>query len=373
MRESHLDAEGWRLVSSVRNPWGRIPLTDSGRLLTGRSREYADRLSAQRRAPDTVSRRHHYVPKAYLRQWSGDGKRVWSLNTESGVSRLLGLADVCVEEDFYRVVGRDGSAHNRVELLFGVVDTELRRVQVLLDALTDPDELEFDDLVGLGISMAAQRMRTLQERRLMMQNSRWLAAQNSRDFQPIEGGSVDPRRVAGIHTQVLFGGMWDAADVLTTRQIEIWEDPGARFLTCDAPILLPFIRGRRASLYASPHVIWPISPRRAIVLTNELVGEKAVIRTATGKMVGAVTEGVERGRERMVFAAEHSRSRMGVGKKFARRAQLRLRCSDHTPRGEYVPPPGCCIEQSYAFASKPDILLCDQGLHRPAPMMTDLH
>lgn len=359
-------------MGSVRNPWGRVPMTDSGRHLTGRSREYADRLSAQRRAPDTVSRRHHYVPKAYLRQWSSDEKRIWSLNTQSGTSRLLGIADVCVEEDFYRVVGSDGNAHNRVELLFGVIDSELRRVQLLLDSLTNPDDLEFDDLIGLGISMAAQRMRTLQERRLMMQNSRWLAAQNPRDLRAIEGGAADPFRLAGVHTRTLFEGMWHAADVLTTRQIEIWEDPHSRFLTCDAPVILPFVEGVRPSLVSSPHVIWPISPRRAVVLTNELEGEKAVIRVASGKMVGAVTQGVERGRERMIFAADHSRSRLGVGKIFARRAQLRLRCADHTPRGEYVPPPGCCVEQSHTFAVQPDIRLCHQGLHRPTPVMSDL-
>lgn len=77
-----------------------------------------------------------------------------------GTVKLVGLASVCVGESFYTVVGSDGQAHNRVELMFGVVDAELRRVQLLFSQLDDPNLLEFDDLIGLGVSMAVQRMRT---------------------------------------------------------------------------------------------------------------------------------------------------------------------------------------------------------------------
>jgi len=160
-----------------------------------------DNLLAQGRAHDPVSRRHHYVPKSYLQQWSFDGKRVWTLDTLTGAVRSLGLRDVCVKENFYRVVGSDGAAHNRVELLFGVVDSELRRVQLLFDNLEDPVSLEFDDLVGLGVSMAVQRMRTLQQRRLELQNNKWMVAQNPAELnQSIDNNADNPHRLAGIHT-----------------------------------------------------------------------------------------------------------------------------------------------------------------------------
>jgi hypothetical protein len=360
---------GWQLAKSVPNPWGRVPMTAGGTSLPGRARDYVARLAAQSQAEDTVSRRHHYVPQAYLRQWSFDGKRVWTLDTVAGAVRPFGLASVCVEEDFYRVVGSDGVAHNRVELLFGVVDTELRRVQILFGQLDDPETIEFDDLVGLGVSMAVQRMRTVQARRLQLQYNAWLVAQNPKDFKQMIATPENPLRVAGIHTELLFRAMWEAADVLTTRQIEVWDDPQGRFLTCDAPVLVPFRSNVRPSLISAPYVLWPVSPYRVVALGNDLQGEKAVIREASSKLVGVVRQAIEQGRERMIFASEEQRERLPQGKKFRRRAQSRLRCSNRRPDGEYVPPPGCCVEWCETFAAGPDVVLCDQGLHSPAPDM----
>jgi hypothetical protein len=150
--EIPFDTGEWKVVQRVRKPWGQVPLTAGGQALHGRSRDYMDRLLEQARAPDLMSRRHHYVPKTYLKQWSFDGKRVWTLDTVTVAVSSLGLSDVCVEENFYRVNGPGGEPHNRVELMFGVVDSELRRVQSLFNRLKDPDELEFDDLIASALA-----------------------------------------------------------------------------------------------------------------------------------------------------------------------------------------------------------------------------
>jgi len=356
------------VTNVVRNPWGQVLHTGGGRYLSDAARAYMDRLLAQQRVPDTERRRHHYVPQAYLRQWSFDGRRVWTLDTVTGAVKPLGTRDVCVNEDFYRVIGPDGAPHNRVEKLFGVVDTELRRVQRLFVDLEDPETLEFDDLLSLGITVAVQRMRTLQQRRVQLQYNAWMAAQNPR-YQSIADDEQNPHQSAGIHTELLFKAMWDAADVLIKRQIEVWHDPKARFMTCDAPVMVPFVRNERPGTMDAPYVIWPVSPQRVVALSRNDVGEKAVIREATGELVGTVREAVEQGRERMIFASEAQRDRLPARKLFRRRTQVRLRCSDRGPHGEYVAPPGCVVKMSEAFADKPDVALCDQGLHSPAPAM----
>lgn len=361
----------WSVVKTVRNPWGQIPLTAGGRSLPGRAQQYVGELRRQAAAADPVSRRHHYVPKTYLKAWSFDGRRIWAFDTTTGVTKPLGLADVCVKENLYRVVGADGHPHNRVELLFGVVDAELRRVQQLFATLEDPDSLEFDDLIGLGLSMATQRMRTIQEQRLSLQYNKWLVAQNSEQHKPFEDEN-NPYRTSGIMTELLFDSMWSAADVLTMRQIEVWDDPEGRFMTCDAPVQVPLRSTLRPDLVSAPYVIWPVSPHRVVALSNDLVGEKAVIRQADGKRMGIVRRALEDGRERMIFASGDQRHRLPQAKQFRRRVQSHFRCSRRTPQGEPVPPPGCCVQWSVALATGPVVNLCNQGLHSPAPDMWTL-
>lgn len=304
----------------------------------------------------------------WQRAWSFDGKRAWSLVTATGTVKPLGLSAVCVEENFYRVIGADGEPHNRVELLFGVVDAELRRVQTLFDRLSDPDELEFDDLLGPAVTMAVQQMRTPQQRRLRLQQDAWLVAQNSAELQSIND-PTDPSRLAGIHTELLFKSMWSAADVLSSGQIEIWEDPEGRFITSDAPVFTPFISRVRLPLYSAPDVLWPISPQRVVALAIEPSGEKAVIRRADGRMVGLVRDGAEQGRERMIFSSMELKDRLPKSKLFRRRTQVRIRCSHWTSEGEYVKPPGCCVELAEALDSGPNVVLCRSGLHRDSPEM----
>lgn len=85
---------------------------------------------------------------------------------------------------------------------------------------------------------------------------------------------TDPYRVAGIHIQLLFTSMWHAADVMTTRSIEVWDDPEGRFWTCDMPVLVPFLNTKRPALMAAPYILWPVSPHRVVALMNAPSGKK---------------------------------------------------------------------------------------------------
>jgi Protein of unknown function (DUF4238) len=267
------------------------------------------------------------------------------------------------------VTGRDGEPHNRVELIFRVVDTELCRVQRFLLGLRSPDDLTFDDFLAIGVTIAVQRMRTLQQRRLQQQYSEWLAAQNSQDFRSWNDTPESPHFVAGVHTELVFKAMWEAADVMTTRQLEIWDDAKGRLLTSDVPVVVPFQAAARPGTIEAPRIIWPISPHRAVVLSNDHAGEKAVLRQVTTQMADALRAAVIQGRELMIFATEDQLRYLPVGKPQRRRAQVRLRCSHWSPRGKYVAPPGCVVEFTEGYGAGPDVVLCKHGLHRPAPNM----
>ena len=72
-------------------------------------------------------------------------------------------------------------------------------------------------------------------------------------YKSFANDDKNPNQSAGIHTELLFKAMWEASDVLTTRQIEVWHDPKRRFMTCDAPVLVPFRRNVRPSLLAAQY------------------------------------------------------------------------------------------------------------------------
>jgi hypothetical protein len=257
-----------------------------------------------------------------------------------------------------------------VELMFGVVDAEMRRIQMLFNSLEDSNDIEFEDLLGLAVSVAVQRMRTPQQRRLRQQHAYWLSEQIPDQFSTLDDDEHNPHRAAGIHTEMLFKGMWEAADVFASRQIEIWHDTKGRFVTCDTPVLVPFTSGVRPGLLSAPAVLWPVSPFRVVALTNDLVGEKAAFRMAKRQHVDLVRDSAYMGRERMVFASADQRRRLGPSTLFNRRAQVRLRCSTVSPSGLPIEPPGCCIEMTECFGAGPDVRLCAQGLHKPAPAMS---
>lgn len=362
---SSTSAGEWQLQKVVPNPWGKVPLTGGGQFLNRQAQAYYERLCGFTSIADTEARRHHYVPKTHLKRWA-TGKRIWTLNTETGVLKQLGVNDVCVTENFYRVVGADGEAHNRVELMFGAVDEEVRRVQDILLALDAASDISFEDFMAAGVTAAIQRMRTSQSRRLMQQQDLWWGEQGFHGFSsPLT--DEDPLRLNNIHTENTFKAMWSAADVMTTRQLEIWDDPKGRFLTSDAPVQTQFVGNVRPGLDQAKALWWPISPRRAVAWSDELVGEKIVFKRATTAVTDKLRAIMLQGRDRFIFATEDQLRTLPVGKPIPRRTQTRLRCSQQRPTGEYVEPPECVVETRECYASGPDVLLCNSGLHRHVP------
>lgn len=361
---------GWRVTKSVTNPWGIIPITADGQALSPAATAYMERLKAQIRRPDTPAKRHHYVAQSHLKKWSDDGKRVWVLDTQTGSKRLLGVRDICVSENFYKVRGKDGIPHNRIELLFGVIDQEMSRVSRVLESTTNPESLSFEDFMATGMLVAVQRMRTLQQRRLIEQNNAWLVAQDS---TMASFGSGEERRLqlAALHTKSIYDVMWSAADVMTVKQLEIWHDPKGRFMTSDSPVLVPFVDGNMPDLRNARRIWWVISPKCAVSLTDDVKGTKAVISKAGNRIIEEVRSATVQGRERLIITPESQFRHLPVGKALRRRAQKHLTCSQYHD-GEYTAPPSCTVRCGDWYGDGPYVSLCSSGLHNPAPNM-NLH
>jgi hypothetical protein len=326
-------------------------MTGGGRSRTERAQKYMAAVAAQSLRRDTNSKRHHYVPKSYLKAWSADGKRVEVIDTIAGTQKLQGLNDTCVKENFYQLYDADG-AHNQAEKMMSVLDDELVRVVRVLQALQPGHDLSFEDFMSFGHMITLQRTRTPQTRRLMSAWGAWIDRQTWRPGTRPYGGATPV-----VHLSTLFNAMWDGADNMTTRTLELWDDPKGRFITCDAPVQVPHLTtGTRQDLVAAQRIWWPISPTRAVCSSHRTTEEKVTFMRATTVEVDEIRAAMIHGRERVLIATKDQLSSLPIGKRLPKRTQIYLRC-------EPVPPPQQCrVARLECYAAEPDIQLCNDHI-----------
>lgn len=359
------DPSEWTFVRELRNPWGIIPVTAGGQSLTDRAKAYMARVETEAAKRDCTSKRHHYVPKSYMRAWSPDGRRVWVLDTATGQTRLQGLSDTCVSENFYNVQGPEGGPkHSQVERMMAVLDDELAQMLALYRKLSPGDDFSFEDFMTLGHMVVLARNRTPQRRRLMGVRSDFMQRHQLPDRLRIDPVAI--KVTAEGHVLAMFEAMFDAADIMTTRWLEIWDDPRGRFVTSDSPVQTARDTYVCKGLDNAPRVWWPISPTRAICLVNDPESDaKAVFKRAGTATVSEVNTAMVRGRERFIIATEEQLTALPVGKPLRKRPQAHMRCE---PWG---PPEGKCrVGMRECYAALPDVQVC--GNHFPL-MRPDLH
>jgi hypothetical protein len=307
----------WQVITSVPNPWGQVPMTGGGGSVTDRVREYMDRVRAEGAKRDCVSRRHHYVPQPYLRRWSDDGKRVRVLNTGDGWDRTLGLRDVCVKENYFRVTGANDEQHNQVEAMMAVIDSETATLLHRLNQWIPGDDLDYEEFMSLAIVMAFQRNRTPQSRRFLTTMAQWHEHRAGQDHVDL----INDDFVDG-----MFRNVYNAADQISTRQLQLWDDPRGRFITCDQPVQMSTDSPKQPpSMVHSRYLWWPISPHRVLVLDNFPAGVKTVHKIASAREVEDLRAAYIRGAESMIIALKGD-TKLPAGKRLARRPQLQVDC-----------------------------------------------
>jgi len=362
--DKRLESGEWQFVSRVRNPWGIIPLTAGGQSLTERAKSYMEDVVLRAQGPDVKSRHHHYVPKSYMKAWSENARRVSILDTTTGIVRLdLGMRSVCMEEDFYRVQGPDGKRHNRVEEVMAVFDAELLRVLNVFRGLQPGADVAFDDFMSLGLMMMLQRTRNVQTRRLMGAMADFWEQQTltQQRRKELEGAVFALKAKSEFHVDMMSQAMWTGADNMTTRQLEIWDDPHGRFVTSDCPVQTPRGGYVTPDLLTTPRIWWPIGPTRAICLARDTIGEKVVFRRATRTQTDEVRTAMVRGRERFIIATRDQLSELPQGKMLRKRTQVHMRCEPWQHPGQ------CRVAYRECYAPGPDIQVCEKHypLRRP--------
>ena len=353
---------GWTLKQVVPNPWGEVPVTAGGKSLTDTAKAYMARVYEAAARRDPPSTRHHYVPKAYLRAWSSDArrKRVCVLHADTGKVCRQGIADTCVKEHLYRVRGLDGEYHQQVEKMMAVFDDQLASLLVTLRNIEPGDDLSFDNFMTLGHMIGLARNRTPQTRRLLSAYDDFLDGHN------IPDGKLSEPRISRLgvegHLDIMFGSMFDAADLMTTRHLEVWDDPRERFFTSDSPVQTSLKSYLFPGLDEAPRLWWPISPGRALCLARDTDdGAKVRFMRATASVVRELNTAMIRGHESVIIATEKQLATLPVGKPLKKRPQIHLRCEPWEKPGQ------CRVAMRYCYAARPDIKLCSNHHPMAAP------
>ncbi|MFE9139356.1 DUF4238 domain-containing protein [Streptomyces sp. NPDC007355] len=207
--------------------------------------------------------------------------------------------------------------------MLSVIDDETARLLRLLRSWEPADDIAFDDFMSLAVILAFQRNRTPQRKRLLEAQDTWMRVRALQEVPTLTTTGV----VAS-----LFRSAYGAADEHSTRQLELWDDPQARLITSDQPVILSTeASGGSPSTLTSRYLWWPLSPARMLVLSHDLQPHKVVHRVLTRREVDRLRAAVIRNAEAAVIALPHDMN-LPIGRSLRRRPQLSVVCTPVDPR-----------------------------------------
>lgn len=219
-------------------------------------------------------RKHHYIPRSVLRNFSiaGDQRSVFVFDKTSGRSFASPIGDAGAERNFYSV--DIGDRHINFEPLFQSLDDRLASLVAMLTSTPSLEALDAVDRYDLAAVTACQLLRTKMQRTSPLDLARQLSqrARESGLDVPEEKADEQKTRLGSLERLIALD---EIAGVLATKDMILVRTPCPCLWTSDNPVTLynVFPYGRPALKAPGVEIYHPISPQLCLGFMCRSLGE----------------------------------------------------------------------------------------------------
>lgn len=129
-------------------------------------------------------KRHHYVPRCYLKNFADEQEMIWTFDRKTGEYRQQSIADTAVQNHYYRVRTKDGKFSTDVEKFFSTIETEASGVIAKLARIK---KISQEDKEILSLFISFQRARVPDFEKLMNEaDEKMIKRINEMKFHSVE-------------------------------------------------------------------------------------------------------------------------------------------------------------------------------------------
>ena len=219
-------------------------------------------------------KKHHYVPRSVLRNFSigGQKRSVFVFDKSSGRSFASPIGDATVERDFYRV--DLGERHINFEPLFQNLDDRLASLVAKLTTAPSLKELDPADRFDLAVVTACQLLRTKLQRTSPMEVARQVSQRLEQSGFGLPEETLDEQQVRLDSLRRLLA-LEEVAAVLAAKELVLVKTASPVLWTSDNPVVFynTFPYGRPALAAPGVEVYHPIAPSLCLAFLCRSIGE----------------------------------------------------------------------------------------------------
>lgn len=232
-----------------------------------------------------AKKRHHFVPKLYLRSFSSSSRRIHLLHLTSGRTvRDASLRDQCYAHRFY-------GKTDEIEDKLAIIEGEAASVVHEICDKAAPPVFGSEAHAALLVFVGLQLLRTPTARQQIRDSFRKVDEQVFGDYEPAEDAPVQPfGPIDDAHLlRLQLGHLPKVVEALDDLALHVATAPSStRLVTSDNPFVKynSYLRGIRywGSLGAACRglqIFVPLSPRVLLVLFDALVYDVAPMATSS--------------------------------------------------------------------------------------------